>query len=163
MPPILTGDHPLPGEKAINAPVLQIVKCKPYTQSLDTTDAVLAGRSPSPRNLQDTATRFSQSLRFRTSSKRQAARSTSNTPKCYRPRYGARSRTDRASIVTAVNNPLAVSRLSRNDPDMVPPDNNDANSRTAGVRALRGPLTSECKTVIGFSKMFAQVNSAPGA
>jgi hypothetical protein len=27
MPPILTGDHPLPGNTGINAPVPKIVKC----------------------------------------------------------------------------------------------------------------------------------------
>ena len=36
---------------------------------------------------------------------------------------------------------LAVSRLARNDPDMVSPDN-DRQFRTTGVRALSGPLTS---------------------
>jgi hypothetical protein len=83
-------------------------------------------------------------------------------PKCYRPRYGPRSSADRSSVVTTVNNPLAVSRLARNDPDMASPNNNHANPRTAGIRALSGPLMSECKTAIGFSKMFAQVSPAPG-
>jgi hypothetical protein len=95
LPPILTGDHPLSGEKAINAPVLTIVKLS----------------------------RDRPMLRVRR---------------------------------------LAVSRLARNDPDMVSPDNDHANSRTTGVRALSGPLTGECKTAIGFSKMFAQVSPAPG-
>ena len=46
MPPLLTGDHPLSGEKGINAPVLKIVKCKPNTRSFNTTDAILAGTQP---------------------------------------------------------------------------------------------------------------------
>jgi hypothetical protein len=51
-PRILTGNHPLSGENGINAPVLEIVKCKPYTQSLNTTDAILAGTVGWPMHLQ---------------------------------------------------------------------------------------------------------------
>lgn len=46
MPPLLTGDHPLSGEKGINAPVLKIVKCKPCTPSFNPTDTILAGMRP---------------------------------------------------------------------------------------------------------------------
>jgi hypothetical protein len=60
-------------------------------------------------------------------------------PERNRARERARPRADRAAVIAAVNDPLTVGRLSRDDSDMMAPDNNDANSRAAGIHAFVRP------------------------
>ena len=62
-----------------------------------------------------------------------------NPPERDRARERARPRADGAAIVAAVNDPLAVRRLSRDDSDMMAPDNDDAYSRAAGIHAFTCP------------------------
>ena len=72
------------------------------------------------------------------------------------------SRADCAAIVAAVNDPLAVGCLSRDDADMMRPDHHHADSRTAGIRAFVRPAPRERKAAIGFAEIFAEVTAAPG-
>jgi hypothetical protein len=73
-----------------------------------------------------------------------------------------RSRPNRAAIVAAMNDPLAIRRLSRDDPDMMRPDHHHADSRAAGIHAFARPGARERQATVRFSKIFAQVTAAPG-
>jgi hypothetical protein len=68
---------------------------------------------------------------------------------------------DRAAIIAAMNDPLAIRRLSRDDPDVMRPDHHHADSGTAGIHAFVRPGTRERKPAVRFAEIFAQVTSAP--
>jgi len=74
----------------------------------------------------------------------------------------AGSGTNRAAIIAAMNDPLAIRCLSRDDPDVMRPDYHHADSRAAGIHAFARPGACERKATIRFAKIFAQVTAAPG-
>ena len=84
-----------------------------------------------------------------------------HAPERYRASKRAGSGTNRAAIIAAMNDPLAVGRLSRDDPDMMRPDHHHADSGAAGVGAFARPGACERKATIRFAKIFAQVTAAP--
>jgi hypothetical protein len=61
-----------------------------------------------------------------------------------------------------MNDPLTVSALSRDDSDMVRPDNNDADAGAAGIGAFSGPFPRQRQATVGFAEIPAHVSSAPG-
>ena len=58
-----------------------------------------------------------------------------------RDRAGERAwpRADRAAIIAAMDDPLAVGRLSGDDPDMMAPDHYDADAGATRIHAFTGP------------------------
>jgi len=61
-----------------------------------------------------------------------------------------------------VNDPFAVRGLSRDNPDVVWPNDNHADARTSGVEAFLGPFSRERQATVGFAEIPAHVGSAPG-
>ena len=61
-----------------------------------------------------------------------------------------------------MDDPRSVSRLSRDNADVVTPNNNHADARTSGVRAFAGPLSRERKPTIRFTEIPRHVCAAPG-
>ena len=80
----------------------------------------------------------------------------------YRASKRACSRANCSAIVAAMNDPLAIGCLSRDDPDVMRPDHHHADSRAAGIHAFARPGACERKATIRFAKIFAQVTAAPG-
>jgi len=74
----------------------------------------------------------------------------------------ARPRADRAAIIAAVDDPLAVGRLSGDDPDMMAPDHHDADAGATRIHAFTSPWARPRKAPIRFAEIFAQVTSTPG-
>jgi hypothetical protein len=74
-----------------------------------------------------------------------------------RNRAGERagSRANRAAVIAAMNDPLAVRRLSRDDPDVMRPDDHHADSGTAGIHAFVRPGARERKPTVRFAEIFA--------
>ncbi|MEH2608084.1 hypothetical protein [Bradyrhizobium sp. AZCC 1693] len=97
-----------------------------------------------------------------TSLDRAAGTSGSYTPECYRSGKRSGSRANRAAIIAAMNDPLAVRCLPGNDADMVRPDHHHADSGAAGIHAFARPGACKRKATVRFAKIFAQVTAAPG-
>ena len=74
----------------------------------------------------------------------------------------AGSRTNRAAIIAAVDDPLAIRCLSRDDSDVMRPDHYDADSWAAGIGAFVRPGARQRKATVRFAKILAQVTAAPG-
>jgi hypothetical protein len=66
------------------------------------------------------------------------------------------------SRIAAVDDPLPIRRLSRDDPDMMRPDHHHADSGTACMGAFARPRSREREATVRFAKIFAQVTAAPG-
>jgi hypothetical protein len=54
-----------------------------------------------------------------------------------------------------MDDPLAVRCLSRDDPDVMRPDNHHADSGAAGIHAFARPGECERKATVRFAKIFA--------
>jgi hypothetical protein len=92
---------------------------------------------------------------------RAAGTSGSHAPECNRASKRSGSRANRAAIVAAMNDPLAVRCLPGNDADMMRPDHHDADSGAAGIHAFVRPGARKRQTAIRFAKILAQVTAAP--
>ena len=73
----------------------------------------------------------------------------------YRAGKRSGSRADRAAIIAAMNDPLAVRCLPGNDADMMRPDHHDADSGAAGIHAFARPGACKRQTAVRFAKIFA--------
>jgi hypothetical protein len=74
----------------------------------------------------------------------------------------ARPGSHRMAIVAALNDPLAVF-LADNFSDVMPPDNDGADRRSAGVRAIAGPGSRQIVGRAGIAAdLAAHVPAAPG-
>ena len=90
------------------------------------------------------------------------AASFSNPPKCDGAGDRARSRSYRAAVVAAMNDPLAVGRPSGDHSDVVRPYDHDPKTGATGIPAFPGPLSRQRQARVGLSKIPAHVSPAPG-
>jgi hypothetical protein len=85
----------------------------------------------------------------------------SNAPECNRAGNGSCPGAHGTTVISAMNDPFPIGRLSRDNANVVAPDDNHSNSRSAGVRTFAGPLSGKRKAAVRFAEISAHVISAP--
>jgi hypothetical protein len=61
-----------------------------------------------------------------------------------------------------MDDPLAIGRLPRDDPDMMGPDHHHADSGAACIGAFVRPSACEREAAVRLAEIIAQVTAAPG-